>query len=336
MRSPTNRAFALVELIVILAIIAALAAMLIVAASDSHRQGSLSDSLANLKSLATSHHNYGEDFQDKVATFSWRATDQLSQWPELNMHGNDDNRAAANQAVDIIRRLANRTDIQPIQAWIPHILYSQLVLADYDQIALPDKRFVSPADKQKLLWAANHLTFPSGVPPPVPIGDGNGLKRWPYSSSYELPPAFFSHDAAAGAQQTISQGSAHNQYFIPQGAIASRVRTDVRHPSHKVLLFDQHQRHFGTRTPFFTMPEARLAGVMVDGSAHLLASAESNAGFNPNSPSTPFPMIVNYQPANFEPPLPSGVMSSQVGRFRWTRSGLRGRDLGGPEIPWVP
>jgi hypothetical protein len=112
----------------------------------------------------------------------------------------------------------------------------------------------------------------------------------------------------------------------------------VRYPSHKAMMYETNQRFFGSRELFFMYPEARVPVLMADGSAGVRSIKQSNPGFQPNMPTDPNPTRVLYTPElSWETPTASGEASETVnGGIRWTRSGLRGRDFAGPEVPWVP
>ena len=124
------RGFALVELAAIGVVGALLAVMLLVSAGESRRLGRLGEDIAKLRQIGAWTASYGNDHTDQVWGFSWKKNQALSQYPPLN-NASTDVQAAANQAVDILRRVAGREDIQPIAGWIPYPYYSHLALADY-------------------------------------------------------------------------------------------------------------------------------------------------------------------------------------------------------------
>ena len=85
-------------------------------------------------------------------------------------------------------------------------------------------------------------------------------------------------------------------------------------------------------------PEARIPILFADASVTVRSTSRANFGFNPNVPMSVSPTRVNYGPdLAWETPTAIGGSNELVnGMFRWTRSGLRGRDFAGPEIPWTP
>jgi hypothetical protein len=112
----------------------------------------------------------------------------------------------------------------------------------------------------------------------------------------------------------------------------------VRHPSHKAMMYETNQRFFGSRELYFMYDEARIPVAFADGGVSVRSMAGANLGFRPNTPTSPLQSRFPYRPElTWETPTPSGASEELVfGRIRWTRSGLRGRDFMGPEIPWTP
>ncbi len=315
-------AFVLHEALAIIAMIALLIAAVAVGLAESRRQASLGDSLANLRPFAIGTGAYGADNAERIWTFSWREGVQYV--PGVPSAASDA-QAAANQAVWIIRRRADPT-MPLVTGWLPHISYSHLVLADYLDTSLPERWWASPEDRQL-------LSLQSSAP-----GGGAG-SRPRYGSSYELPPCFWSPDARLlnPTINTIAQGSTHTVYTVPTATpLGFRRLDEIRHPAHKAMMFDRYQRHFGPQVAFFAYDVARVPVLAADGAAALRQSADANPGFRPNSPTSSSPTTFNYAPTGSEPATLSGASQEQVtGRIRWTRSGLRGRDFGGPEVPWV-
>jgi len=321
-----GRACALIEVFVSLAIVAVLLAIFTLSAADSRRNASLGESLNNLKQFAWAGSAYTADNSERFWTFSWQAgSTSPSEFPDLEF-ASTDLEAAANQAVDIIRRRANPT-MPRVTNWVPQILYNQLVLADHMNIPLPTPWVASPADATRLAWQR----WPAN---PIPLPDGGGLQlRWVYSSSYEVGAAFWQRDQKVGADSVIEQSSSHNTYFIPQPLLpmGDRLITQVVHPSRKAMVWDSHQRHFGSRVAFFGYAEARVPVLTVDGSATVRATSEANNGFRPNSPSSGIPTQYSYTPQSYEPGALPGSPTVN-GRYRWTRGGLTGRDFGASEV----
>src|SRR5690349_12826625 len=103
-----RRAFALVELLALITVVGCVAALIVLLSGESRRMGRLGEDLGKLRQVGGLTAEYAADHADKFWTFSWRKGDSLSQYPELN-NASSDLQAAANQAVDILRRRAGRT-----------------------------------------------------------------------------------------------------------------------------------------------------------------------------------------------------------------------------------
>lgn len=318
----TRRGLVLIEAMAASAIALLLAVLLTIWATDARRQASLSVTIANLEQFGEVTAHYGADYADRMWTFSWRGGEAYDGW-----FATDDMQAAANQAVDIMRR-RGEPQMPQITTWLPHLLYSQLVLADYLDLELPQRWWVSPEDD----LLRRYQDDPSSLPP------GGSNLRVRFQSSYELGPAFYSPDAMQDGVPTIEQSTQHNQFYVGTSAtpLGRRTLSEIRHPAQKVMMHDRYQRHFGPRQAFFGYREARLPVLMSDGSVLVRLCGDANSGFNPNRPTSPGVMRYFYAPAPSEPPTLSGEEADLVfGFFRWTRSGLRGRDFNGPEVPWV-
>jgi len=321
-----RRGFAPIELVLALALLIVVSAVLALLAGDSRRRSALNADLDRLHWIGTATFSFAGDYDERFWTFSWGAGQGNSSDPALN-NAETDLQAAANQAVELIRRRSPAESIQPIRGWIPHPHYSHLVLAAYMNLDLPDERFISVRDRTRMRWARDPLNWrDSGVPTP----DGTSL-RWPFSSSFEMPPAFYSY-AVAGAN-AISQGTRHDQWVVPYHAGLGRMRgADVRFPSDKAFLYDTHGRHTGPRQLFFGYEDARVPVLTAGGNVVLNRSRDGNPGWDPQSP-VYGATFMRYSPEPWEPGTRSGESSDVVRAFyRFTAMGLAGRDFGGPEV----
>ncbi len=293
---------------------------------DARRHASLGESLNNLKQFAWAGSAFTADNDERVWSFTWRAGQNPSKFEDLQVSAND-LEAAENQAADILRRRVH-PDFPRIPNWIPHIMTSHLVLADHLDLPEPLPWVISPADSTRLAWQQ----WPDN-PIPLPTEDPTSL-GWIYSSSYEFPPAFWTRDQRSATELTIQQATTHATYQIPapQLPMGDRLITQIVHPSRKAMMYEMHQRYFGTRVVYFTFTEARVPVLTTDRAASVRATSEANLGFRPNAPANAGSTSVTYSPAAWEPPQPDGLSSVAVGRYRWTRGGLTGRDIGAPEV----
>ncbi|MFM9996416.1 MAG: type II secretion system protein [Phycisphaerales bacterium] len=335
------RGFVLIEVAAILVVACVLLAVIAMLGAESRRQARLGDDIANLRQIGVWTGAYAVDNSDLFWAFSWKQGNNQSQWPDLvSQAAQNDAAAQAAQGVDILRRCAGRLDIQPITGWFPSVRYAHLTLLDYMDTPMPDRVFVSSMDRHRIKWSRDPHGFDAGHYQPAPTGSsspGTNLgRRWPYSSSFQLPPAFY--DSAGIPSGRIYQGPLHNTYFIPgNSALGARSHAEAAFPSHKVLVHDGHARHFGAVAPCSTHDRARLPLLFVDGAVTVRCSAEANPGWRPAAPGDPNATTFNFTPDVWEPATVSGGSSDPVvGRFHWTRGsptlhGIVGRDFDGPE-----
>lgn len=328
--------FILAEAIILVLVGAILLAALAVTASEARRQGSLGDNLANLRQFAAATDAYSADNAARLWSFSWRGG--VLNHPDFPLPP-DDLAAARQQAWHILRTRTGRPDWfgPPPESWFPHLLYSHLVLVDYLDTSLPARFATAPEDHTRLLWQSDPFEGFEALPPdqrPQPVMLIN--RRWPFSSSYSLVPHAFSPDA--GPQAVVQQAAtSHHTWLIPTNVpLGGRPIADIAFPAQKVLLHEEFQRHFGPRIVYYAHQDASVPVLLADGSASLRRSNDANRGFNPASPINPGPLRIYYDPQPWEPPALSDEPADRLLfiRYRHTRSGLRGRDFGGPEVPW--
>lgn len=335
---PTRRAFSLLELATALAAAAVIACVLAPTMAQTQSAHRLSSCAGLLRQLGQGMQSYTTDNSNRLPTFSWRVgnTPATPGSPAAGMFAGNDLDASHMQAREIIWRRAGGFDIGDQGGWIPNIYYNHLVLIDYLGWDLRTRPLFCNEDRHRFRWLAGRQQFLNGTysTPPYPTLLS---PRWPFSSSFDYVPQTWSADGGATA---LSQGPTHQSWSVPSLSPLSRRISEVRYPANKVFMYDSLARHMPERWYFYAYTESRQPLLFFDLSVREKRTGSGNRGFSPTSPTSPSTTAITYQPGlppnNWEAPTIAGGTADffQAAYYRFTRSGLRGRDFDGPEVPW--
>lgn len=290
------------------------------------------DTQSDLRQLSIAGSVYTLEFQEAMPSFSWspNVRQSASRYADLETAwaaASDPVATTCLQATDLLRTLTDRADLPVLTGVFAPARSSHLVLLEYldgkgldvlaarDDWALQEARQINPS-----------------------IASTSELLRF-YGSSYEISASTYDWFGVTRGKihpslRRLRQGATHDRYLVAKAGRIGSVRiTDVTYPAQKVWMHETHER--GKSWRYFADPEATIPVALIDGSVQLIATRDVNPGWDPLAPASGGSTTFYYTPSAEERPrdeAPAGMEAVYAAYYRFTRGGVRGVDVGAPEI----
>jgi prepilin-type N-terminal cleavage/methylation domain-containing protein len=341
----SNRAFTLIELLLVVIIIALLISILLPALANARRSARVLICTSQMRQVAIGQQAYQSDATGRIPNLHAAPGKWKSEYTDLtNVAGDRPMDVAADQAVEFARKLSRygASEIPRMRTRVFNRNYWHLMLIQggyFGTDKAVEVGVICPEETLPLEWRKRKPSEMPGIISSgnVPVEYQSTANMLPFWMTYQAVPCSFSRDKAVGSLTTFAQSlSLHHQFYVGIGPLGTRRFDEVAFPAQKVSFFDIYDRHFAKNTRrmwWHADVIAKQPLAFFDGSVRVLVTQASQPGFKPNSPTDPNPESYQFRPTEdirFEAPsrIGNGTQAqTMLGYFRWTRDGLRGYDF---------
>lgn len=350
-RNLSRRAFTLIELLLVVAIIALLISILLPSLAAARNTAQTAVCSSNMRQQAVAANTYAAEFKDLIPSLNWKRNFRNGD-TALSVIGNDGILLVQGKhAKDIADRRYKRI-LPQVQNRYFNRNYWHLVMIDggyYGNFSMIQPSVTCPSDQVAINWRLNqdNPAVLGANPETSAVPNGAYEQYRPFWSTYQLVPVAFTVDKREST--TIFPAFAYDQFHhIYQNAgfpIGQRRFADVRYPSQKVYMFDPFDRHSYKRPIWHAYDRAAQPLVFFDTSVRYRKNRDCEFGWRPNNPGAanaatdPRNGRRVYQWTNYlynpgqglrgydYPTLTGNQTDSVKGYFRWTAEGLQGVDF---------
>ncbi|MEM7629457.1 MAG: prepilin-type N-terminal cleavage/methylation domain-containing protein [Planctomycetota bacterium] len=326
-RTSTQSGFTLIELLVLVAIIALLIGLLLPALGKARASARAIKCLTQLGGRSQALAMYASDFDDHIATFSWKPGIVYN---ERYGPAATEQEAAAHQAMTAIGELLGLELDAPPPGVFPFPAGYYPLIRPYEDVPLFSSSNSCPADRVFQSWIQTFRVDPTGdafldltarpfSPFRLDVVRATGL-----NSGYFMVESAYSPNRAP----TVSNGPTHLSWEVADEAVLGGRRvTEALFPSSKVWLYEAYDWHTNPRGQYSGFESSVCNTLMFDGSAAARRTSESNRGWDPRNATSDQPTRYVYeQDPAWEPEAPIAGEIELIGWYRYTREGLAGND----------